>query len=202
MPTPLRTSGFSCSRVELPLPMHMRCQSMADRTPLLAQDETLLDLTAPVRALLAYLHNHSQGRRSCSASTPSASNLLARGWLLCIRTRLQKRAESTTGKTLPLALANAPIRFRSDLRFLQLRRPFHLLGHHQGRPTTVAGLALHVKPASRCFRLDRLVPVHNFFFRAWRVIFATSASARAVICRIRVVPSAAFSSTASNVHHA
>jgi hypothetical protein len=37
---------------------------MADRTPLLAQEETLLDLTAPVRALLAYLRSHSQGRRS------------------------------------------------------------------------------------------------------------------------------------------
>jgi hypothetical protein len=32
--------------VELLLPTHMRCQSLADRTPLLAQKETLLDLTA------------------------------------------------------------------------------------------------------------------------------------------------------------
>jgi hypothetical protein len=63
---------------------------MADRTPLLAQEETLLDLFALVRALPAYLRNHSQGRRSRSASTPSASNLLARGLLLCIRMHLQK----------------------------------------------------------------------------------------------------------------
>jgi hypothetical protein len=60
----------------------MRCQSLVDRTPLLAQEETFVDLTAPVRALPAYLHNHSQGCRSRSASTPSASNLLARGSLL------------------------------------------------------------------------------------------------------------------------
>jgi hypothetical protein len=107
---------FSYSRVELPLPTHMRCQSMADRTPLLAQEETLLDLTAPVRALLAYLHNHSQGRRSRSASTPSTSNLLARGPLLCTRTRLQKRAESATGRTLSLASADMLVQIHSDLR--------------------------------------------------------------------------------------
>jgi hypothetical protein len=116
MSTPLRTSGFSCSRVELPLPTHMRCQSMADRTPLLAQVETLLDLTAPVHALSAYLRNHSQGRCSRSASTPSASNLLARDLLLCIRTRLQKRAESTTGRILSLASADVLVQIRSDLR--------------------------------------------------------------------------------------
>jgi hypothetical protein len=33
--------------VELPLPTHMRCQSLADQTSLLAQEEILLDLTAP-----------------------------------------------------------------------------------------------------------------------------------------------------------
>jgi hypothetical protein len=77
-----RTLWFSRSRVKLPLLTHMRCQSLVDRTPLLAQEETFVDLTAPVRALPAYLHNHSQGCRSLSASTPSASNLLARGLLL------------------------------------------------------------------------------------------------------------------------
>jgi hypothetical protein len=35
IPTSLRTLGFFCSWVELPLPMHKRCQSLADRTPLL-----------------------------------------------------------------------------------------------------------------------------------------------------------------------
>jgi hypothetical protein len=122
-PTSPRTSRSSCSRVELPLPTHMRCQSMADRTPLLAQEETLLDLTAPVRALLAYLRNHSQGRRSCSASTPSASNLLARGLLLCIRTCLQKRAESATGRTLSLASADVLVQIRSDLRLRSAALP-------------------------------------------------------------------------------
>jgi hypothetical protein len=77
-----RTLGFSCSRVEPPLPMHMRCQSLVDRTPLLTREETFIDLTAPVRALPVYLHNYSQGCRSRSVSTPSASNLLARGLLL------------------------------------------------------------------------------------------------------------------------
>jgi hypothetical protein len=47
MPNPPRTLGFSCPRVELLLPTHMRCQSMADQTPLLAQEKPLLDLTAP-----------------------------------------------------------------------------------------------------------------------------------------------------------
>jgi hypothetical protein len=89
---------------------------MADRTPLLAQEETFLDLTAPVRALPAYLRNHSQGRRSRSTSTPSTSNLLARGPLLCTRTRLQKRAESTTGRTLSLASADVLVQIRLDLR--------------------------------------------------------------------------------------
>jgi hypothetical protein len=117
IPTSPRTLGFSCSRVELPLPTHMRCQSLADRTPLLAQEETLLDLTAPVRALSAYLRNHSQGRRSRFASTPSASNLLVRGPLLCIRTRLQKRAESATGRTLSLASADVLVQIRTNLHF-------------------------------------------------------------------------------------
>jgi hypothetical protein len=35
----------------------MRCQSLVDQTPLLAQEETFVDLTAPVRALPAYLRN-------------------------------------------------------------------------------------------------------------------------------------------------
>jgi hypothetical protein len=117
IPTSLRTLGFSCSRVELPLPTHMRCQSMANRTPLLAQEETLLDLTAPVRALSAYLRNHSQGRRSRSASTPSASNLLALGPLLCIHTRLQKRAESVTGRTVSLVSADVLVQIRMNLHF-------------------------------------------------------------------------------------
>jgi hypothetical protein len=77
-----RTLWFSRSRVKLPLLTHMRCQSLVDRTPLLAQEETFVDLTAPVRALPAYLHNYSQGCHSRSASTPSASNLLVRGLLL------------------------------------------------------------------------------------------------------------------------
>jgi hypothetical protein len=138
MPTPSRTSRFSCSRVELPLPTHMRCYSMADRTPLLAQEETLLDLTAPVRALLAYLRSHSQGRRSRFASTPTAPNLLVRGLLLCIRMRLRKRTEPATGKTLPLALANAPVQFRSDLRMDEesssCLAALHLLRARHARP--------------------------------------------------------------------
>jgi hypothetical protein len=69
-----------------------------------------------VRALPAYLRNHLQGRRSHSASTPSASNLFARGLLLCIRTRLQKRAESATGRTLSLASADVLVQIRLDLR--------------------------------------------------------------------------------------
>jgi hypothetical protein len=116
IPISPRTLGFSCSQVELPLPMHMRCQSLADRTSLLAQEEILLDQTAPVRALPAYLHNHSQGCRSRTASTLSASDLLARGPLLGIRTRLQKRAESATGRTLSLASADVLVQIRSDLR--------------------------------------------------------------------------------------
>jgi hypothetical protein len=116
IPTSPRTLGFSCPRVELPLPTHMRCQSMADRIPLLVQEETLLDMIAPVRAVPAYLRNHSQGRRSRSASTPSASNLLVRGPLSCIRTRLQKRAESATGRTLSLTSADVLVQIRSDLR--------------------------------------------------------------------------------------
>jgi hypothetical protein len=95
--------------------MHMRCQSLADRTSLLAQEEILLDQTAPVRVLPAYLHNLSQGCRSRSASTPSASDWFARGPLLCIRTRLQKRAESATGRTLSLASADVLVQIRSDL---------------------------------------------------------------------------------------
>jgi hypothetical protein len=128
IPTSLRTLGFSCSRVELPLPTHMRCQSLADRTPLLAQEETLLDLTAPVRALSAYLRNHSQGRRSRFASTPSASNLLVRGPLLCIRTRLQKRAESATGRTLSLASADVLVCLREGHGLLA---PGHLQILHE-----------------------------------------------------------------------
>jgi hypothetical protein len=69
-----------------------------------------------VRVLPAYLRNHSQGRRSRSASTPLASNLLARGLLLCIRTCLQKQAESATGRTLSLASADVLVQIRSDLR--------------------------------------------------------------------------------------
>jgi hypothetical protein len=103
MPSSPQTSGFSCSRAE---------------PPLLTQEETLFDLTAPVRALPAYLRSHSQGRCSHSASIPTAPNLLARGLLLSIRTRLRKRTELATGKTLPFALANEPVQFRSDLRIL------------------------------------------------------------------------------------
>jgi hypothetical protein len=68
-----------------------------------------------VCALPAYLHNHLQGCRSRSASTPSASDLLACGPLLCIRTRLQKRAESATGRTLLLASMDVLVQIRSDL---------------------------------------------------------------------------------------
>jgi hypothetical protein len=91
-----RASGFPCSQVEFPLP---------------TQEETLLDRTAPVRALPSYLRNHSQGRRSHSASTPSASILLARGSLLCIRTRLQKRVELAVG---PVPCRSQPFCLREN----------------------------------------------------------------------------------------
>jgi hypothetical protein len=84
--------------------------------PLPTQEETLLDLTASVRVLSAYLRTHSQGCRSHFASTPSASNLLARGLLFCIHTRLQKRAELATGRTLSLASTDMLVQIRSDLR--------------------------------------------------------------------------------------
>jgi hypothetical protein len=89
---------------------------MADRTPLLAQEETLLDLTAPVRALPACLRSDLQGHRSHSAFIPLALNLLARGRLPCTRTCLRKRVESATGRTLSLASAEALVQIRSDFR--------------------------------------------------------------------------------------
>jgi hypothetical protein len=64
------------------------------------------------------------------------------------------RVEPATGRTLPLALANAPVQFRSVLWVLQLRRSLHVLRRPPVCPTTAAGLALHVKPVSRCSRLD------------------------------------------------
>jgi hypothetical protein len=103
---------------------------MASRTLLLAQEETLFDLTAPVHALPACLRSHPHGRRSRSAFTPLALNLLARGLLPCTRTRLWNRAELATGRTLPLASADAPVQIRSDLRVLQLCRPLYLLRRH------------------------------------------------------------------------
>jgi hypothetical protein len=78
-------------------------------------------------------------RRSRSAPVPLAFNLLARGLLPCTRTRLQNRAEPATGRTLPLAPADAPVQFRPDLWVLQLRRPLHLLRRHVGRGLAAPG---------------------------------------------------------------
>jgi hypothetical protein len=169
-----RTSGFSCSRVEHPLP---------------TKEETLLDLTAPVRALSAYLRNHSQGHRFRSASIPSASNLLARGLLLCIRTRLQKRTESATGRTLSLASADVPVQIRSDLRLRFAAFPPARLAKSVTASLSVASAAPRraldvVEPwkealdimlfadqllsnPRRCFRLDHLVLLLLFLLIRW-----------------------------------
>jgi hypothetical protein len=170
---------------------------MADRAPLLAQEETLLDLTALVRALSAYLRNHSQGRRFRSAFTPSASNLLARGLLLCIRTRLQKRAESATGRTLSLASADVLVQIRSDLRLRFAAFPPARLAKSVAASLSVASAAPRraldvVEPwkealdvmlfadqllsnPRRYFRLDHLVLLLLFFLICWtRVASALS----------------------------
>jgi hypothetical protein len=78
-------------------------------------------------------------RRSRPAPAPLAFNLLARGLLPCTRTRLRNRAKPATGRTLPLAPVDAPVRFRPDLRVLQLRRPLHLLRRHEGRGPAAPG---------------------------------------------------------------
>jgi hypothetical protein len=116
MPTPSRTSGFSCSRVELPLLTHMHCRNTSDMPAQLPAGPPRL-AAAPVC-------------RFRFALTPLALNLLVRGLLPCMRTRLRNRAEPATGRTLPLAPADAPVQFRANLRVLQLRRPFHLLRRH------------------------------------------------------------------------
>jgi hypothetical protein len=186
-PTPPRTSGFSCSRAKPPLLTQMHCRNTSGMPA---------QLPARPPCLVAFLV-----RCSCFAPVSLALNLLVRGLLPCMRTRLRNRAEPATGKTLPLAIANAPIQFRSDLRVLQLRRPFH----HQGRPTTAAGLVLRVEsvPCYSCPRLRarstascRCAASPSAAVRARSPPFITSSS------RCRLTSFTAFFSTVSDVLHA
>jgi hypothetical protein len=66
---------------------------------------------------------------------------------LLSRTRLLNRVESATDKTLPLALANTPVQFRSDLRVLQLRRPLHTSSLCTSSPCMVILLPPVAEPA-------------------------------------------------------
>jgi hypothetical protein len=80
MPTPPRTSGSSCSWAKPPLLTRVCCRSTAGRTLLLAQEETLFDLIAPVRALPACLRSHPQGRRAWPQPLYAAPVLLLHPW--------------------------------------------------------------------------------------------------------------------------
>jgi hypothetical protein len=61
----------------------------------------------------------------------------ARAWPVALHTHAPAET-NRAGRTLPHALADAPVQFRLNLRVLQLRRPLHLLRCHLGRglPTT------------------------------------------------------------------
>jgi hypothetical protein len=158
-PNPPRTSGFSCSRAKPPLLTQMHCRNTSGMPA---------QLPAGPPCLVTFLV-----RCSCFAPVSLALNLLVRGLLRCMRTRLRNRAEPATGKTLSLAIANAPIQFRSDLRVLQLRRPFHLLpavtpsgpAYHRRRSCAACRIraVLLLPQAPRA--LDRLVPLRSFSFR-------------------------------------
>jgi hypothetical protein len=85
MPTPPRTSGFPCSRLSLHCSRACATETRSAHPRSLRQD-----------------HRHAWShllRCFCSALTPLAFNLLARGLLSCTRTRLRNRAESATANT-------------------------------------------------------------------------------------------------------
>jgi hypothetical protein len=180
-PTPPRTSGFSCSRAKPPLLTQMHCRNTSGMPA---------QLPARPPCLVAFLV-----RCSCFAPVSLALNLLVRGLLPCMRTHLRNRAEPATGKTLPLAITNAPIQFCSDLRVLQLRRPFHLLPAVTPSATTAAGLVLRVESVPR-YSCPRLHARSTASCRCRCRPFITSSS------RCRLTSFTAFFSTVSDVLHA
>jgi hypothetical protein len=200
MPTPPRTSRSSCSRTKPPLLTRVCCKNTVG-TPTYPPAGPPRLVASPVRHFYP----------APASMTPS---LHARGRLPCIRTRLRNRAEPATGRTLLLVLADTPVQFRSDLRVLQLRRPFHLLRHHQDRSTTAAGLALRVEPALRCFCPDRLAAAQLLLPPPRGPRPARTRAAPSAVVRTRPPPffmsssqccltlSAAFSSMVSDVLHA
>jgi hypothetical protein len=130
---------------------------------------------------LAHLRSLLQERRSRSALTPLALNLLARGLLPCTRTCLRDRAEPVAGRTLPFAPADTPVQVRPDLRVLQLRRPSTCCDSIRAGLPPPPVLRCASNPRHVASALTALL-LRSCSFRACRAILAPFASARAVVC--------------------
>jgi hypothetical protein len=164
-------------------------------------------------------------RCSRFALTPLALNLLARDLLPCTRPRLRNQAEPATGKTLPLALANAP-------NSISLGPPDPVTPSSSPPVVTLSWLVYHRRRSCAARRIRAVLlllqpphgrrelampgcivvpsssshPVTTFasppFLPAHHAITTLPPSRGPWSACIRAAPSAAFSSTASVFLHA
>jgi hypothetical protein len=159
MPTPLRTSGFSCSWLNLLCSRTCAAEAWPAHRVASCRTAALGHISgAPL-----LLRSHSNGPQPACAWSVA----------LHMHSCLWKRAESATGRTLSLASANTPVQFCSDLRVLHSAALFHLLpavtpsgpAYHRRRSCAACRIraALLLPQAPRA--LDRLVPLRSFSFR-------------------------------------